>query len=465
VRDPIDAPGRLDRHAMFKRFRSGLRGQMIMPEDADYDKARKVFNRWVDRRPSMVVKAADASDVVRVVNYARDMDLRLAIRSGGHDIGGYSVVEGGIVLDLRGLNTMEIDPTTRTAWAGAGLTAGEYTLTAAKLGLATGFGDTATVGIGGITLGGGVGYLVRKHGLTIDHLLAAELVTADGQLLRIDADRHPDLFWAIRGGGGNFGVVTRFRFKLHPLSHVFGGILLLPATVDTLCSFFAEAEAAPEELSIIANVMHAPPLPFIPQGQVGKPMIMAMMVYAGDIDAGGRAVDRFRRLGVPIADMLRPMSYPEMYQLGGPEPASLAVRSLFLDTIDLHAAEEMLSHLQASATPMAMAQIRVLGGAMARIPHDATSFVHRTRKVMVGILAMYDRPEDRPVHETWATGFAAALGQGVPGVYVNFLGDEGAGRVREAYPGPTWDRLREVKRRYDPTNLFRLNQNIPPATD
>jgi len=464
VRYANEAASRTHEHAALKKLKSALHGQMIMEEDAGYDKARKVFNGWVDRRPTVIVKAADASDVSRVVNHARDLDLRLAIRSGGHDIGGYSVVEWGVVLDLRELKSMEIDPRTCTAWAGTGLTAGEYTLAAAKFDLATGFGDTATVGIGGITLGGGVGYLVRKHGMTIDHLLAAELVSADGRLLHVDADHHPDLFWAIRGGGGNFGVATRFQFKLHPVSQVYGGMLLLPATVDTLCAFFAEAEAAPEELSIIANVMHAPPMPFIPQQQVGKPMILALMVYAGDIETGQHAVAPLRRLAVPIADMLRPMSYPEMYQLGGPEPANVAVRSMFLDRIDRDAAKEILSRLETSTTPMSVAQFRVLGGAMARVPDDATSFVHRTRKMMAGVMGMYDRPEERPMHEAWVTAFAAALDQGTPGVYVNFLGDEGAARVREAYPGPTWDRLREVKRRYDPTNFFRMNQNIPPAT-
>jgi FAD/FMN-containing dehydrogenase len=461
----IDAARTLDRLSSLKRLESALRGRVIMPKDADFDSARKVFNGWVDRRPTMIVKAADVSDVVRVVNHARDLDIRLAIRSGGHDISGQSVVDGGIVLDLRELNSMEIDPATRTVWAGTGLTAGEYTAAAARLGLATGFGDTASVGIGGITLGGGVGYLVRKYGLTIDQLLAAELVTADGQLLRVDAEHHPDLFWAIRGGGGNFGVATRFRFKLHPVRHVFGGMLLLPATVDTLCAFFAEADAAPDDLSIIANVMHAPPLPFIPQEQIGKPMILAMMVHAGAIQEGERAVAPFRKLAMPIADMLRPMAYPEMYQLGGPEPASLAVRALFLDSIDQHTAEEMLHRLRTSTTPTSIAQIRVLGGAVPRVPVEATAYAHRTRKILIGVLAMFDHPEERPVHEAWATASAAAIGQGVSGVYVNFLGDEGAARIREAYPGPTWDRLREVKRRYDPTNLFRLNQNIPPATD
>jgi hypothetical protein len=454
----------LDEQASFKRLQGTLRGRVIIPRDPDFDGTRKVFNGWVDRRPSMIVRAADATDVAHTVRSARDLGLQLAIRSGGHDIAGNSVVDGGIMLDLRDLNSLEIDSTTRTAWAGTGLTAGEYTVGAAQQGFVTGFGDTAGVGIGGITLGGGVGFLVRKYGLTIDQLLAAELVTADGQLLLVDADHHPDLFWAIRGGGGNFGVATRLRFQLHPLDHVFGGILILPATPDTLCDFSAAVAAAPDELSVIANVMHAPPMPFIPAGNVGKPIIMAMMMYAGSPDDAERAVAPFRTIGSPVAELLRPMRYPEIFQMGGPEPGSVAVRSLFLDTVDQHAAQTILRGLQASTTPTAIVQIRVLGGAVARVHDEATAYAHRTRKIMVAVLAMYDRPETRAVHEAWTASVANALDQGYPGVYVNFLGDEGPARVREAYPGPTWDRLRTIKRRYDPTNLFRLNQNIPPST-
>jgi FAD/FMN-containing dehydrogenase len=399
------------------------------------------------------------------VHHVRDHGLRLAIRSGGHDIAGNSVVDGGIVLDLRDLNSIEIDAVSRTAWAGTGLTAGEYTLAAAKHGLATGFGDTAGVGIGGITLGGGVGFLVRKYGLTIDQLLAAELVTADGEILIADAEHHTDLFWAIRGGGGNFGVATRLQFQLHPVDRVFGGLLILPATVETLCSFSAAVDAAPDDLSVIANVMHAPPMPFMPAEHVGRPIIMAMVMHAGAPEHAEAALAPLRGIATPVVELLRPMSYPEIYQMGGPEPGSVAVRALYLDAIDEHVARTILRGLQAATTPTAVAQIRVLGGAVSRVRDDVTAYAHRTRKIMVAVLAMYDRSETRSVHEAWAASVAGALDQGLSGVYVNFLGDEGAARVREAYPGLTWERLRTIKRRYDPANLFRLNQNIPPATD
>jgi len=343
------------------------------------------------------------------------------------------------------------------------LTAGEYTTAASAHGLATGFGDTGSVGIGGITLGGGVGYLVRKYGLTIDDLLAAEIVTADGQLLRIDEEKHPDLFWAIRGGGGNFGVVTRFKFRLHEVDLVVGGMLILPATPDVIAGFIAEAESAPEELSTIANIMTAPPMPFLPAEVHGKLIIMAIMVYAGEAEAGERVIAPFRALARPIADMVRPMRYPEIYppEEGSYHPVA-ASRTMFVDAIDRPVAEVILEHLRASTGSMAVAQLRALGGAMARVPADATAFAHRGSRIMVNVAALYERPEEKATHETWVTNFAAALQQDDCGAYVNFLGEESEERIRAAYPGATWDQLAAIKARYDPTNLFRLNQNIPP---
>ncbi|HKE99763.1 MAG TPA: FAD-binding oxidoreductase [Actinomycetes bacterium] len=438
-------------------------GRLIAPDDPRYDDARTVFYGGYDRRPAAIVRAADADDVARVVTLARDAELELAVRSGGHSIAGHSVSDGGIVLDLSELRALDIDPGRRTAWAQTGLTAGEYSQAAAAHGLATGFGDTASVGIGGITLGGGVGYLVRKHGMTIDDLLAAEIVTADGQLLHTDEQEHPDLFWAIRGGGGNFGVATRFEFRLHDVGTVVGGMLLLPATAEVVANFVAEAEAAPEELSAIANVMPAPPLPFVPAELHGQLVVMGLMVHAGDPEAGERAVAPFRRLATPLADMLQAMPYPRIYppEEAGFHPTAVA-RTMFVDGVDRRAAGTILDALQRSDAPMRAVQLRVLGGAMARVPAGATAFAHRSRRIMCNLAAFYAGPEDRPLRQAWVDELAGALHQG-DGAYVGFLGDEGPARVREAYPGPTWDRLVAVKRRYDPANLFRLNQNIPPS--
>jgi FAD/FMN-containing dehydrogenase len=439
-------------------------GSVIVPDDPGYDDARTVFYGGVDRRPALIVRAAGADDVARVIALARESGVELAVRSGGHSVAGHSVSDGGIVLDLSEMRGLEIDAERRVAWAETGLTAGEYTAAAAAHGLATGFGDTGSVGIGGITLGGGVGFLVRKHGLTIDDLLAAEVVTADGERLRVDAENHPDLFWAIRGGGGNFGVATRLQFRLHPLDAFVGGMLLLPATPEVISAFVAAAEAAPEELSTIANVVAAPPLPFVPPEHHGKLVVMALLAYAGPVEEGEAAIAPFRALAAPLADMVRPIAYPEMYP---PEEEDFhpvaVVRTMFVESIDRAAAETILERIQASSAPMAATQIRVLGGAMARVPADATAFAHRDSRIMVNVAAMYQRPEERLVHEAWVNGLARALHQGDDGAYVGFLGDEGEERVRAAYPGATWDRLAQVKRRYDPTNLFRLNQNVSPA--
>ena len=442
-----------------------IAGRVIRQDDAEYDKARASFYGGSDRRPAAIVRVADANDVSRVISLARESGTEFVVRSGGHGVAGYGQPDGGIVLDLAGMRALDIDSERRTAWAETGLTAAEYTTAADAHGLATGFGDTGSVGLGGLTLGGGVGYLVRKHGLTIDDLLAADVVTADGQLLRVDAESHPDLFWAIRGGGGNFGVATRFKFRLHPVGTIVCGMLMLPATADVIHSFIALAEAAPEELSTIANVMPAPPMPFVPAEQHGKLVIFAMLCYAGVVEAGERAVAPFRALATPIVDMVKPSRYPEMYPPDDPDYHPIGTtRTMFIDSVDRGVADTIVEHLGATDAPMRVAQLRVLGGAMARVPVEATAFAHRRSRIMVNVAALYERPDQAPVYEPWVTGFAAALKQGDSGAYINFLVDEGEGRIRDAYPGKTWDRLRSIKRRYDPTNLFRINQNIPPAT-
>ena len=460
-------PHALDRQEIsIPELRAILNGRVITPGDSGYDEARTVFYGGIDRRPAIIVRPANATDVAHVVSLARETGLELAVRSGGHSTAGHSVSDGGIMLDLRDMRALDIDAESRTAWAESGLTAGEYTAAAAAHGLATGFGDTGSVGIGGITLGGGVGFLVRKHGLTIDDLLAAEVVTADGQLLRVDAETHPDLFWAIRGGGGNFGVVTRFHFRLHPVESIVGGMLILPATPEVIASFIAAADAAPEELSTIANVMPAPPMPFLPEEHYGRLVIFALLCYAGDVAAGERAIAPFRSLAQPIADMVRPMTYPEMYFPDEEDYHPTAVgRTLFVNTIDHAAAETICHYLQASGAAMRVAQLRVLGGAVARVPVEATAYAHRKSRIMVNVAAFYDGPEERAERQAWVTDFAAALDQGDASAYVNFLSDEGEARVRDAYPGSTWARLAAIKARYDPTNLFRLNQNIRPASE
>ncbi|SDU15221.1 FAD-binding oxidoreductase [Jiangella alkaliphila] len=445
--------------------RTRFTGQVVAPGDDGYDGARAIFYGGLDPKPAVVIHPSDPAEVAGVIALARETGLELSVRCGGHSVAGHSVVDGGIVLDLRHLRAIAIDVEERTVWAQAGLTAGDVTKAVAEHGLAIGFGDTGTVGIGGITTGGGVGYLSRKHGLTIDNVLAAEVVTADGQILEVDADHHPDLFWAIRGGGGNFGVVTRFKYRLHELPGVVGGMILLPATPEVVHGFLQEAAAGPEELSVIVNVMPAPPMPFIPADVQGSLVVLGLVCYAGPADEGEKALAPIRALAEPLADFVRPIAYPEMFmEAEGDEeyhPTATA-RTLFADELDLARVTEVIERLRTAPAPMRVTQFRPLGGAISRVPADATAYAHRGRAFMVNVASFLDGPDTRPEREQWVRDTAAVVANGGPGAYVNFVADASAEWAREAYPGATWERLVQVKRQYDPDNLFRHNVNIPP---
>lgn len=445
-------------------LRSGLKGRIIVPGDADYDASRAVMYGGIDKKPAVIVRVRNAADVRQAVNFARDTGLELAVRSGGHSAAGHSTTDGGLVVDLREMKAIEIDTTGKTAWAEAGATALEVTEVATAEGLVVGFGDAGSVGLGGITTGGGVGYLSRKYGLTIDSVLAAEVVTADGRVVTTDATTEPDLFWAIRGGGGNFGVITRFKFKLNPLPDFTGGMMCIPATAETIAGFVAACERASENLGAIGNVMPAPPMPFLPAEQHGKLVILAMIAYAGPAAEAEAALKPIRALATPLADFVKPGPYLTMYPPEDPDyhPTAVSV-NMFVDHIGAPEAETIMEHLGASDAAMRVAQIRVLGGAVSRVPADATAYAHRTSRIMLNLAAFYEGDADKPKKEAWLDAFMKALDQGNTGAYVNFVGDEGEARTRAAYPGATWDRLRRIKAQYDPSNLFRLNQNIPPA--
>jgi FAD/FMN-containing dehydrogenase len=444
-------------------FAASLSGTVIRPLDEAYDEARHVHNTLIDRKPFLIVRAADAADVARSVAFARDHDLDLAVRGGSHSIHSTS---DGLVLDLSAMKGLHIDPDRRLAWAQPGMTAGEYTLAAAAHGLATPFGDTGSVGIGGLTLGGGIGWLVRKHGLAIDNLVSVEVVTADGRIVTASEDRNPDLFWAVRGGGGNFGVVTRFVFRLHPVGGILGGALFLPLTREILAGLVPAADAAPEDLSTITFIMPTPPLPFVPQELHFKPTVIVMFVHASDdVAAGQAALAPFRALAEPLAEAVSPIRYPGIYDLTaeGAKPGPGVMRSLFLDELDHEAVETIVARTASPSTPFAVTQIRVLGGAMARVPADATAFAHRDARVLVTMIAGFEDPAEASVHEAWIQSYLEELAPNATGAYANLLADEGEERIREAYPATTYARLAEIKRAYDPGNLFRLNQNIVPA--
>jgi hypothetical protein len=446
------------------QLRQRLTGRTITPADPEYETARVVMDGSTDRRPAAIARVASPADVAHAIAIARQGGLELAVRSGGHDGAGHSTTDGGIVIDTRDMKQLVVDPQRQTVDAQGGLTAIEVTSAAAAHGLAVGFGDTGSVGIAGLTLGGGIGYLVRKHGLTIDNLVSAELVTADGEVLRVDETEHPDLFWAIRGGGGNFGVVTRFEYRLQPMDGFVGGMLVLPATAAVIAGFIRAADEAPEELSTIANVMNCPPMPFVPEEVHGQVVVLASLAYSGDVAAGERALAPFRDLAEPIADLLKPMPYSEMFPPADESYRPKAIgHTMFLDSVAPATAQTMLDFLESSDAALRAVQLRVLGGAMARVPVDATAFAHRKRRIMAIVVNFYEGADDWPVRRAWVDEFVAAIDQGVPGAYVNFVGDEGEAGVRAAYPAATWERLAAVKARYDPANVFRLNQNIAPG--
>jgi FAD/FMN-containing dehydrogenase len=445
------------------QLRARIDGELIGAEDAGYDEARQVFFKGIDKRPLAVARVASADDVATVVSAARDSGLDLAVRSGGHSRAGYGTVDGGLVIDLSRANGVEIDPDNRTAWAETGAKAGDYMAATAEHGLTTGLGDAASVGIGGITLAGGIGYLVRRNGLTIDNLLAADVVVADGEIVRTSEDSEPELFWAIRGGGSNFGVATRLQLQLTEVSEIVGGMLVLPASPEVITGFVETARNAPDELSTIANVMIAPPMPFLPDEAHGTPIVLAQVAYSGSLDQAAKVLAPFGDLGKPLARMVRPMPYLGLYE--GPEqsPRFGAGANFFADSLDTAAAEAILERLPKSTAAMKAVQLRVLGGAFGRVSNDATAFAHRGRGLFVNIVAMYVDGDEAADHDAWVAATASALGGDGAGGYVGFLGDDDQTTVRAAYPGATWDRLREVKRLYDPSNLFHLNHNIPPA--
>jgi FAD/FMN-containing dehydrogenase len=445
-------------------FAATLRGTLLRPADDGFAEASGIWNTAFQGQPAIIVRVADAGDVAASIAYACRNDLEIAVRSGGHSLSGHSSGDGVLVIDLRDLRGLHVDLEERVAWAGAGLTAGELTAALTEHGMAIPFGDTGSVGLGGISLGGGIGYLARKHGLTVDAMVAAEIVTADGEARIVSETAHPDLFWAIRGGGGNFGVVTRFCYRLSPVGEVLAGALALPATSDVLRSLVPIGLSAPDELTVIAELMALPAAPFVPAELVGTPAVVLLFVYAGDPADGHAAIAPFRAVATPLAEMVAPMPYAGIYEFSreAEQPAASTARSVFLDVLD-DASVEAIVGAFATAPDGTMVQVRALGGAMARVPTHATAFAHRAAAAQVTIVNVFVDPASADAAVAWNRALYSALEPRATGVYVNFLEDEGDARIRAAYPTGTYERLAAVKRRYDHYNVFRRNQNIRPA--
>jgi len=470
--------------AAIQELRSRLRGALIEPGDAAYGAARLVANAAHDRRPALIVRAAISDDVLRALEFAARWDLPLAVRSRGHSVPGHSTGDGALIIDLSAMRRLEIDPTTSSARVQPGLTAGEYAERVHAFGLATTFGDNGAVGIGGLTLGGGIGFLARRDGLTVDQLLAAEMVTVGGRRVTATADEHPDLFWALRGGGGNFGVVTDLRFRLRPAGTIYGGWLILPATSSAIRGAVAASVEAPDALTTIINVMRLPALPGVPRERVGELAVVITAVHSGDpnrtttaardlsaadLHAAESALQPLRAVGRPILDRLGPRPYPELFgffnQVPVPARRASARRNTFLDRVDDDLIDAILESTARTPSLVGAAQLRVLGGAVSRIPADATAYAHRDRQMLLMLMTEDEAGIDPGPRLDWIEQFWAVAGPHGSGAYVGFLGADEPSDVHAAYPDATYARLAAVKRTWDPTNRLRLNHNIEPGPD
>jgi FAD/FMN-containing dehydrogenase len=452
--------------AQLETLRRRLVGELVTASDSRYDELRRVQEFTVDRRPLALVRAANEQDVALAVRFARDNGHPLAVRSGGHSLARLSMIDDAIVVDLSTMKRVVINPAQRTAHVQAGATSGELAGPAHDFGLALSTGDTSTVGMGGLTTGGGIGFMVRKYGMAVDYLLSARVVTADGEIVTASASEHPDLFWAIRGGGGNFGIVTEFEYRLAPVSQVLGGELMLPASREVIRGYLEYSASAPEELSTIANIMHAPPFPHVPSERVGELVLSILVCWTGDDEAGERALAPLRALATPVADTVSRIPYPQIYSHTAHQEMrhGWAIRSMFAEELSDETIDAALEAMERATSPFSIVQLRGLGGAMARIPSEATAFAHRERRYFVAVIAVWLDPSDDPrVHHAWTGALWSQIRQEGKGVYVNFLEEnEERERILEAYPAETYARLAVVKRRYDPGNLFRFNQNIRP---
>jgi FAD/FMN-containing dehydrogenase len=452
-----------------RTFARQFSGEVMRPDEAAYNQARQVWNAAVDRYPSLIVRPRNASDVIHAIAFAREHDLPLAVRSGGHSVAGHGTVDGGLVVDLSAMNRYTLDPSQRIATVESGLTWGEFVAQSHANGLATPGPDVGAVGIGGLTLGGGFGWLSRLHGMTVDKLISAEVVTADGQLVSASDKENGDLFWALRGGGGNFGIATTFQFQMHPVETVVGGALIYPAEQDVLRDYAAAAAAVPDTLAALALVQQAPPLPFIPSGAHGKPALMIIACYVGDPDASEQAYAPLRSLGgqTPLADTVDAMPYPAMFELTTMAAARRpqAIRAGFMTDLDETTIDAVLDAVSHATSPFSGVMLRVLGGAIARVPEEATAFSHRDKPLYFAIGNSWDDTLDprSERHVAWTEALWQMLAPRTAGAYANYLGDEGPERVAAAYSPATFARLAAIKRRYDPDNVFRLNANVEPA--
>jgi FAD/FMN-containing dehydrogenase len=464
--DARDAIG----EATLGELKGALRGRLVRPSDPGYDQARAVWNAAHDRRPALIIRCEGTADVVRAVEFARSEGLKVAVRGGAHSIAGFSTCDGGVVIDTSPMKGIRVDPTARRAVAQPGLTWSEFDHETQAFGLAVTGGLVSSTGIAGFTLGGGLGWLLRPYGLTCDNLLSADVVTADGQLITASEHEHPDLFWALRGGGGNFGVVTSLEYRLHPVGPlVHAGAVFYAAAdaVEVLRGWRDLTATMPDQLTTLANILVAPPVPFLPEAVHGQMVVGILGVYAGSVEDGARAAQPLRTLAEPLADLMGPIPYTAMQQLLDPlwpAGAQNYFTAALLDRLTDETIDSLLAQHAAGRAPVHELHLHHCGGAMARVPTADTAFAHRSAAYVLNVIA---RSPDRAGFEQHA-GWARATHQAMQpwstgGAYVNFTSEPGRDKVQASYPPDTYARLVAAKDQYDPTNLFQLNQNIHPS--
>jgi FAD/FMN-containing dehydrogenase len=452
-----------------QELRESVRGDVIAPGDPTYDEARAVWNGLIDKRPALVVRAVGVADVLAAVQFARSQGLELAVRGGGHSLPGFSTSDGGMVLDLGRMKSIRVDPVRQRAVVEAGATWREFDHEAQAFGLAVTGGLVSSTGVAGFTLGGGIGWLMRRYGLACDNLVGADVVTADGRYLRASADENPDLFWGLRGGGGNFGVVTSLEFQLHRVGPtILAGPIFYPGeqAAEVLRRFRDYASTLPDEMATLASLASAPPLPVLPVEVHGKPIVIIVGVYAGSPDDGMDLAAPLRTLGTPIADLLGPMPYATIQSLLDPlwtAGARNFFKSGYLADIPDEAVETLTGFQLTAPSQSNEIHLERFGGAVARVADDATAFGSRSAPWVVNVVARWMDASSDDAEITWARDLHAALEPFLAsGTYLNFL-SAGDDRVREAYGPEKYERLARLKEIWDPTNLFRLNQNIQPA--
>jgi FAD/FMN-containing dehydrogenase len=457
--------------ATIQELREAIRGRVLRPSDDGYVEAARIWNGAFDaRRPAVIVTCSGAADVITAVGFARSNDLAIAVRGGGHSTAGFSSCDGGLVIDLSAMSSVRVDPIARRAYVGPGAVWGDVDHESQAHGLATTGGLVSTTGVAGFTLGGGIGWLMRKHGLACDNLVAADIVTADGCLVHASETENADLLWGLRGGSGNFGIVTQFELTLHPVGPtIYGGVIFFAAEHDAelLRRFREWASDAPDHITAALNLTTAPPLPVVPEDWHGRPVIALIAVSGGPLDEAEPHFRSFRELAEPVADLLGPMPYTAMQTLIDPlwpKGIHAYFKATNLARLDDELIERLCEAHESAPGPQCEIHVHQMGGAVARVDDGATAFPERSMPFVLNAVTGWHDAAQGSAHTQWARGVIDAAASASTGrAYVNFLSDADA--ARSSYGDATYERLLALKREYDPTNVFRLNQNIAPEAN